>query len=236
MKKLNILILLAISLIAFSSCSDDDEETINYVAFADKSATFGVDLDGSNTNTYKIFSTKITGSARTFDIQVSPASTADPASYEVPSSVTIPEGINEGSFDVTVSDINIGEEGKTLILEFIPQEDLFLGQRLVLNLKQVCPTNEVILDITFDPYPEESSWALFDSGNNEIASGTNYGGATKFNKAFCLDNGTYTFVMYDAYGDGINPPGYYRLTYNGSTIVQGGAFEFEESTTFTVTK
>jgi len=235
MKKLNIILLLAISLIAFSSCSDDDE-MINYVTFADKASTFGVDLDGTNTNSFKIYSTQITGSTRNYDIQVSPASTADPASYTVPSSVSIPGGSNEGSFDVTVSDINIGEAGKTLILELVPQDGLFIGQRLVLNLKQVCPNNEVILAIVFDAYPEESSWALFDANDTEIASGGDYAGADTFSKAFCLENGTYTFVMYDSYGDGINAPGYYRLTYNGTTIVEGGAFETEDSTTFTVNK
>ncbi|MFD1316780.1 hypothetical protein [Namhaeicola litoreus] len=235
MKKLNILILLAISLIAFSSCSDDDE-TLNYVTFADKTTTFGVDLDGTNTNTFKVYTTKIMGSTRTFDIQVSPSSTADPASYTVPSSVSVPGGSNEGSFDVTISDINIGENGKTLILELVPQDGVFLGQRLVLNVKQVCPNNEVILAIVFDEYPEESSWALFDANDVEIDAGSDYAGAESFTKAFCLENGTYTFVMYDAYGDGINAPGYYRLTNNGNVIVEGGGFETIESTTFTVSK
>ena len=137
---------------------------------------------------------------------------------------------------MTVSDINIGEAGKTLILELVPQDGLFVGQRLVLNVKQVCPNNEVILAIVFDAYPEESSWALFDANDNVIESGTDYAGASSFSKAFCLENGTYTFVMYDSYGDGINAPGYYRLTYNGTTIVEGGGFETEDSTTFTVNK
>ncbi len=104
---------------------------------------------------------------------------------------------------------------------------------MALNIKQVCPFNEVILDIQFDDWPEETGWELLDSDDNIIASAPfgSYAGFKVFSKAFCLQNGTYTFIIYDAYGDGTK---YYRLSYNGTIIVEGGAFGASEATTFDV--
>ena len=237
MKKIKVLILIAISLFAFNSCNDDDAEYINYVAFESSDFNFGVELDGSSSNDIKIYSTQVLNSARTIDINVASESTADPASYDVPSSITIPGNSNVGTATITVSDINISENGETLVLEFVQTDELFTGEKMTLNIKQVCPLNEVILDITFDAYPEETSWELFDSNNDVIASGGEggaYAGESSFVKAFCLANGTYTFTIYDAWGDGINAPGNYKLIYNGSVIATGADFGLEDSTTFDV--
>lgn len=233
MKKITFLFLISLSFFAFNGCSDD-EETINYVSFESTSYKFGVELDGSSTNDIKIYATKTTGADRTFNVSVvSDLSTADPASYEVPTSVTIPANTNVGTISVKVSDLNISENGETLVLRFDSQEGLFTGEDITLNIKQVCPFNEVVLDIQFDDWPEETSWELLDSEGNVIDSvpaGT-YAGEKTLSKAFCLQDGTYTFIIYDAYGDGTN---YYRLSYNGAILVEGGAFGESEATTFDV--
>jgi hypothetical protein len=235
MKKITFLLMISLSFFAFNGCAEDDE-VINYVSFESTSYNFGVELAGSTTNEIKIYATKTTGSDRTFNVSVdTDMSTADPASYEVQSSVTIPANTNVGVFTVKISDLNISENGETLVLKIDDQEDLFTGEKIVLNVKQVCPLNEVILDIQFDNWPEETGWELIDSNDNVIATapfGT-YAGQKQeeFSKAFCLENGTYTFIIYDAYEDGTH---YYRLSYNGTILAEGGAFGAYEATTFEV--
>jgi len=225
--------MISLSFFFFFFCADDDE-VINYVSFESTSYGFGVELDGSTTNEIKIYATKTTGSDRTFNVSVvTDLSTADPASYEVQSSVTIPANSNVGVFTVKISDLNISENGETLVLKIDNQADLFTGEKITLNIKQVCPLNEVILDIQFDSWPEETGWELLDSDDNVIASAPfgSYAGQKDFSKAFCLENGTYTFTIYDQYGDGTK---YYRLSYNGTILVEGGAFGASETTIFDV--
>lgn len=235
MKKITFLLLISLSFFAFNGCDDDDDdEIINYVSFETQSYDFGVELEGSTTNELKIYATKTTGSDRTYNINVvTDMSTADPESYDVPATVTIPANTNVGLFSVKIDDLNIGSDGEILVLEIGREEDLFTGEKMTLKIKQVCPYNEVILNIQFDDWPEETSWELLDIDNNIIDSAPTgaYAGESSFTKAFCLQNGTYTFTIYDAYGDGTK---LYRLTYNGTTIVEGGGFGASETTTFDV--
>lgn len=228
--------MIATSFFIFNSCEDENEVNINYTSFESTSMDFGVELAGSSTNDINIYSTKTTSSARTFNINVLSASTADPSSYDVPAAVTIPANSNVGTFSVTISDINIGEEGETLILDIPEEKGIYTGAPITLKVKQVCPLNEVILAITFDDYPEETSWELLDSSDTVIFSGGSYDGQSTFSKAFCLENGTYTFTIYDVYEDGINAPGNYKLSYNGALIASGDAFGASDTTTFTVNK
>lgn len=235
MKKITYLLLFTISLFVFNSCSEkvDGTEDINYVSFESTSYKFGVDLDGTNERDVKIYTTQVTGSDRTFTVEVdTDASTADPVSYVVPTTITVLKNVNVGILPVSISDINIGEEGKILVLKLGAKEGLFTGDDITLNISQVCPINEVIFSITFDAYPEETSWDLVDADANVIASGGPYPGEASLTKAFCLEDGTYTFTIYDAWGDGSGP---YSLIYNGTALISSdGGFGTSESTTFTV--
>lgn len=227
---------MTLSLFVFNSCGDEVDSTkdINYVSFESTAYTFGVELNGTSARDIKVYTTQVTGSDRTFNVNVDlTKSTADPASYTVPASVTIPANSNVGLLNVSISDLNIGEAGKKLVLVFEPADGLLYGAPITVNIKQVCPLNEVILTINFDAYPEETSWELLNSSNVVVSSGGPYPGQTKLTKAFCLANGTYTFVIYDVYGDGI-APGTYQLVYKGAAIKSGGAFGDSESTTFSV--
>lgn len=243
MKKITFLLLITISLFVFNSCEDDNEGTtsLNYVSFESATYTFGVDLNGSNTRDVTIYTTQVTNTDRTFNVSVVSTSTADPASYTVPTSVVVPANTNVGKLSIKISDINIGEAGKKLILKFDAQEGLMTGTNITLNIKQVCPLNEVILDIKFDGYPDETKWELLNSTGTVISSSNGFYPTsvknTTIQKAFCLANGTYTFKMYDDWGDGINAPGFYRLSYNGAVLefVTGAEFSLK-TTTFTVNK
>lgn len=104
----------------------------------------------------------------------------------------------------------------------------------------VAPTpTTVTLTLTFDNYPEETSWEIRD-GATVVASGGTYpsqpDGST-INVDVDLIDGCYDFVISDAYGDGIccsYGSGSYSLTDGGTTLASGGAFGTSETTAFCV--
>ncbi len=105
----------------------------------------------------------------------------------------------------------------------------------------VTTCTDVTLSLTFDNYPEETSWTLKDANNATIASGGTYpnqpDGST-ITQTFCLEDGCYDFTINDAYGDGIccsYGNGSYSLTdVNGTTLASGGSFTSSETTNFCI--
>ncbi len=95
------------------------------------------------------------------------------------------------------------------------------------------------LDITFDNYPEETSWTL-TSGGSTVASAT-YSAAnadgSSVTESFNLTTGDYEFTIFDTYGDGMccsYGNGSYSLAGPDGVVVSGGSFGNSESTTFCV--
>ncbi len=105
------------------------------------------------------------------------------------------------------------------------------------------PTCENIsLALTFDQYPEETSWAITDGVGSVVASGGTYASAadnSSLIETACLPNGCYTFTISDAYGDGMccsYGNGSYTLTNStGSVLASGGSFTSSEATNFCLT-
>jgi hypothetical protein len=101
-----------------------------------------------------------------------------------------------------------------------------------------CNDNEVVITITLDNYPEETSWQITNSGGSLIASGGTYGSqpdGSTVTITECLVDGCYDFTINDAYGDGIccaYGNGSYSVTSGGSTLASGGAFSSSEITNF----
>lgn len=101
-----------------------------------------------------------------------------------------------------------------------------------------CTDNEVTISITFDNYPEETSWTLVNDNGASIASGTysksNADGST-VSETLCLPNDCYTFTINDVYGDGIccsYGNGSYSITGPDGSIKSGGSFGASEATNF----
>ncbi len=70
MKKIITLLLITVSLIVFTSCEKDEKDTINYVGFESAVFDFGVDLNSSSSREIKVYTTTISSSERTFNINV----------------------------------------------------------------------------------------------------------------------------------------------------------------------
>ena len=101
-----------------------------------------------------------------------------------------------------------------------------------------CSDNEVNVSITFDNYPEETSWSLTNAGGSTVASGSystsNADGST-VTEDLCLPDGCYTFTINDAYGDGIccsYGNGSYSVTGSTGSLASGGSFSSSEATEF----
>ncbi len=101
-----------------------------------------------------------------------------------------------------------------------------------------CTDTEVSISITFDNYPEETSWSITNSNGTTVASGGTYGSqadGSTLTLTECLPDGCYDFTITDAYGDGIccsYGNGSYSVTGGGSTLASGGSFGASESTNF----
>jgi hypothetical protein len=123
-----------------------------------------------------------------------------------------------------------------------------------LFLYEECLNTRIKMSIKFDNYPEETAWALRNSSNVLIDSGgfaangttiTGYAALgfadqSTFSAFKCLAPGSYTFTIYDDYGDGMftsaTVQGNYKLELlNGTVLATGtGNFGTSASHTFTI--
>ena len=108
----------------------------------------------------------------------------------------------------------------------------------VLSSKQAyaqCASNEteIIISITTDNYPGETSWELIDQ------NGTGYTNAnpltfsnTTYTWTICVPTSNcYSFTIFDSFGDGICcswGSGSYNVTYASVTVASGGSFTSSE--------
>lgn len=103
-----------------------------------------------------------------------------------------------------------------------------------------CTDTEVTISITFDNYPEETSWSLTNANGATVASGGTYPSApdgSTFTETVCLANGCYDFTINDAYGDGIccsYGSGFYSVSSSSATLASGGSFTSSDATNFCV--
>ena len=113
---------------------------------------------------------------------------------------------------------------------------------LPLPAPPVCQPNSIELSITFDNYPEETSWRLTDANGSTISSASystaNPDGST-VNVTFpTLSEGTYFFTISDSYGDGIccaYGSGSYSLSSPNGVFKTGGSFGSSETTEMCIT-
>ncbi len=99
--------------------------------------------------------------------------------------------------------------------------------------------NDLTLTITFDNYPEETSWTLENDGGTTVASGGTYAsqsdGSTLEISINDLENDCYVFTFSDSYGDGIccnYGSGSYELTQGSTVLASGAEFNYSETTNF----
>lgn len=213
-----------VGLSLFTGCSFDDAiDPPNYVTFErDRVANVGVDLGGSTTHEVTVYTGNITSNDRTFELLVSGNSTLDPAGYNVPATVTVPGGTNEGTFTVELLDFDLGLTGRSLILNLGETSELAAGKPYQMNVTQTCVGREFVITFEFDGYASEMDYTIADADGNVIVTGGGYAdGTVGATRSLCLEQGTYTFTVTDAYGDGLTWPnvGSITLSYAGEVLV-----------------
>jgi hypothetical protein len=87
---------------------------------------------------------------------------------------------------------------------------------------ETCETNLVQLTIQPGTFPTEIDWHILDSDSTVVAYGDAYAyiGLGIGISLHCLEDGCYTFEMFDSFGDGWNGGGF-LLTLNDSVIANG---------------
>jgi hypothetical protein len=96
-----------------------------------------------------------------------------------------------------------------------------------------CPEDLFEIRVMTDDFPEEITWQLKDEQDSVIIAGGPYTGAPNslFTSYACVDSdGCYSFTIYDDYGDGIFPPGYFEIYLNDSLMVHNNTFCAESLT------
>ena len=99
-------------------------------------------------------------------------------------------------------------------------------------------STQLFLELKTDDFGEDTSWELINSAGTVVASGDGYASATVYYETMDIPSSDcYTFVVYDSYGDGIMPPGYYILKDENNNIITENPpiFSNEVSTEFNVT-
>lgn len=247
MKKIGLLLILSISFFTFFSCENNEDviaiSEIDYVSFQ-IDFNQGVDAAITTSMDVKLYTSTISTSDRTINLMVDTGSTTlNAAAYTVPASVTIPANSNEGTFTVSINGPEVGAGG-AIVFDFQADNNIaFTGDPLTVNVFPVCfantPNLTLTLDITFDGWPEEIYWVIEDSAANVVAESAAgvygaYAGLTGgISQDFCLPDGSYTFTIYDLYGDGA---GAYSLTFNNGVVVHSsdGAYGGGEVIPFSI--
>jgi hypothetical protein len=241
------------------SCEEDNSgnsQAVNYVGLENYQT---VELSDAETVVVegRILASEASGSDRTFNLVVDPSTTHGAANFSVPATVTIPAGSKEGIYEVTVVGNGLVDGNKIVVsleADEATNQSTFYGTysngiltgvgsaKSTFNLFRPCASVRARLSITFDNYPEETAWELYDADFNVIDSGgldptgsfiTGYAALgfadrSTFSVVKCLAPGTYTFVIYDDYGDGMytssTVSGSYSMNNlnNGASLFSGG--------------
>lgn len=103
-------------------------------------------------------------------------------------------------------------------------------------------TNCLVVNVTLDDYPSDTSWNIEDSEGNLVANSSIYDESMattiQVEEVCDLSDGNYTFSIFDEYEDGIcckwSEGSYTLSTADGLTIASGGEFGAFEKTLFPI--
>ena len=226
MKKYYKYIAILIAGLMFNCEADDESKLSKFVGFEQGPRSVQVKKDSILTREVKVAASETTGSDRTYPIYVDATSTLA-TDYVVPATVTIPANTNVGTFDVVFADDeSLNYFDQTMIIQFEGQKGLDFSKPLIFNVTELCELTLVQLDLTFDAYPTEAVWEIYDlSGTPQViytgGSNSEYAGLEDYSIRFCLDAGVYGIAVYDLYGDGGTD---YELSYKeDDTVISSGS-------------
>lgn len=240
------------SIVCFGLISCDEAELVTYdpvngqtgIGYTIKSANIIVPEEGI-TVTLTVESTKTTSAERTFNVVVDESSTGSASDYTI-GTLSIPANSYGGSMEVTFGNYEnlVDFETNTLVLKLETGDGIAIvgSQTATLSYTKFFACNDFHFLMVDDTYGAERSWDIVDSTGSVVQAGgpyTNISGGYEFELDFTLEDGCYTFTIYDSYGDGQydgNVTGYYEITGCGILEIASGSgnWGFSESTEFCV--
>ncbi|TCK65271.1 hypothetical protein DFQ05_2488 [Winogradskyella wandonensis] len=145
-----------------------------------------------------------------FDISGSAA----PSRYDLSAtSFTIPAGDTSGSISLTPIDNDDMDGDAEIIFTLASSSGLPIGiggeginaiSKKITIVDDNVPCNDFLLTVNNDTFGSETFWDILDGDGNTVASGGTYsdvsGGSTE-QETFTLEDGCYTFRMFDFWGD-----------------------------------
>ena len=111
--------------------------------------------------------------------------------------------------------------------EICPAENISVlggdGQNIVMWDEPLNPFTVLLtIEVVTDTWQGETSWDLVSMDTGELVASIAQGDLTEANTSYTWDfdipHGTYSFTIYDSFGDGIYSPGGYALSLDGVSI------------------
>eukprot|EP00986_Skeletonema_menzelii_P021477 scaffold34685_cov131-Skeletonema_menzelii.AAC.1 len=153
--------------------------------------------------------------------------------------------VSDGDFEAYVKPGLAVSNGNILLGSNTNIESYDLSQcvpEMVIPDVVISETSCLVVNVTLDDYPNDTSWKIEDSEGNTVASSSPYDKSmatkTQVDEVCDLSDGRYTFFIFDEYGDGMcckwNYGSYSLSTKDGLVIVSGGEFGSSEKTLFSI--
>ncbi|WP_162984994.1 hypothetical protein [Mesonia aquimarina] len=175
MKRINLfMFLLAGLLFAFTAC--EDREEIIYagqesdqalISFSRETYNLEIEIDDEGTLNIPVNSSAVRNTDRTYDVVIVEGetnTTADPSTYDVPETVTIPAGEYTGTLTIQGfdNDVETTPELLTIRLEGIEEDASTTFTTAVISVYQVCP---IPSDYLVGEYMIQDAQATIGPGN-----------------------------------------------------------------------
>lgn len=245
MKKIFFIALLFVTAI---SCDDYDPGVTPPASLSFQHNTRTVTYtDDASTYEVKVFSTQKSNVDRTVHVFVvdgimpnstMPYTTAEEGDFTVSTtSVVIPAGEYSGSFIISFDPELPVTVSRHVTFGLETSDDYVLNttkDKIKIDYNRACFSNTIVYNLTLDPWGSETTWEIKNSSGVVVQQGGPYSDGTNAahpqpTMTFTLDDGSYTFTIYDAYGDGMagsttaGTAGSYNIAKDcGSVLVQGG--------------
>ncbi|WP_405413056.1 DUF1735 domain-containing protein [Maribacter sp. Asnod1-A12] len=239
-------ILIIAVLFAFVSCEEesivfDKENGQTAISFATTEYNVSVPTEGLDIEV-PVNVTTVSTSDRTFDVTVNEATVGDSSNYAL-GSITIPAGEYSGVLNVALN-FDPLEDGivYTLLVDLTaPADGVTYFDSLEVEYFKEIICNDVVVTVVTDTWGAETTWEITDADGNVVASDgpfVNLTGGDTYTQDVFLEDGCYTFTIFDAYGDGQSDGtivGGYTITCSILNVLEGGgAFGESEAKEFCI--
>jgi len=169
----------------------------------------------------------------------------DPSAYNYDLSATIDDGsccVVAGCTDLSASNYNSNacyDNGSCTYLVYGCTDPIAANFNPLATIDDgsCCYGDQLVITITTDNYPVETSWQLVNQSGTvvqSISAGDLTQANTSYTWSICPSStDCYNFIIYDTYGDGICcnwGNGSYSVSYNGTVVASGGSFASSETT------